>query len=64
MRTDLLFAGCFRRYHPAMSSNDLKTALIATPLLLAALGASLWLWARWGLGVYFDAAMGALAGCF
>ncbi|WP_181183943.1 hypothetical protein [Prosthecodimorpha hirschii] len=47
-----------------MSSNDLKTALIATPLLLAALGASLWLWARWGLGVYFDAAMGALAGCF
>lgn len=43
---------------------SLKAVAIAAPLGALALGASLWLWARYGLGVYFDAAMGALAGCF
>jgi hypothetical protein len=37
---------------------------VAIPLAGAALGASLWLWARYGMGVYFDTIMGAIASCF
>lgn len=37
---------------------------VAIPLAGAALAASLWLWARYGMGVYFDTIMGAIASCF
>lgn len=47
-----------------MSKASFAAAAVGVPLGVLALGASLWLWARFGMGVYFDAVMGALAGCF
>lgn len=47
-----------------MSKASFTAAAVGLPLGVLALGASLWLWAKFGTGVYFDAVMGALAGCF
>lgn len=44
--------------------SSLKIAVIAGPPVLLALVATAWLWMRYGMGVYLDAAFGALAGCF
>jgi hypothetical protein len=41
----------------------LKAVAIATPIVLIALGAGIWLWLRWGMGVYLDAAVAAIAAC-
>ncbi|MEJ1157866.1 hypothetical protein [Prosthecomicrobium sp. N25] len=44
-------------------ASTLKAIAVAAPVTLALLAASLWLWAKFGLGVYFDAAVSAIANC-
>lgn len=49
---------------PMTRATPLRTALFVTPPALLLLAAALGLWAKFGLGIYFDAITGALAGCF
>jgi hypothetical protein len=44
--------------------SSVRIALMAGPPALLALAATAWLWLRYGMGVYLDAALGAFAGCF
>ena len=49
-----------------MTTATLRKAAIAAPVALAGillLGATLWLWAKFGLGVYVDQVLSAIAAC-
>lgn len=67
--TDVTLAAAETNRAPAgapATGARLRVVAVALPVGLAAillLGASLWLWARFGLGVYVDAALSALAAC-
>ncbi len=46
-----------------VTSQNLRIAALAGPPAILVVAGTIWLWLRFGMGVYFDAAMGALAGC-
>ena len=45
-----------------LTSRLRLAALVAPPAVIVLL-ATVWLWLRFGMSVWFDAAAGALAGC-